>query len=209
MVEISASVLAADLASLRSEITTVETADRLHVDIMDGHFVPNISLGFPIAERIAACTDLPIDIHLMVTNPEQHLERLTQINIRSVTFHTEVTDDAATLCQRLRNEGIVPGIAVNPDTEIETVASVADAADRVTLMGVHPGFSGQSFMSDTVKRIETVGEMSPNQIEVDGGVDTTVSQACIDAGADILVSGSTIFHSSNRNDYIQKLRSVE
>lgn len=209
MVAVSASLLAADLGSLRSELATVNTADRIHVDIMDGHFVPNIALGFPTAERIVTCTERPIDIHLMVSNPERHLKRLTQLNVSSITVHAEVADDVAGVCRQLRTADIVPGIAINPDTELETVESIAEAADRLTLMGVQPGFSGQSFISDTVDRIEAATELFPHRIEVDGGVDTTVSQACIEAGADILVSGSTIFNAADKEESIRQLRTIE
>jgi ribulose-phosphate 3-epimerase len=208
MIAVSASVLAADLGSLCSEVATVNTADRIHVDIMDGHFVPNISLGFPVAERIATCTELPIDIHLMVSNPQQHFTRLTELDVRTITVHAEVADDVAAVCQQLRTEGVVPGIAINPDTELETVESIATAADRLTLMGVDPGFSGQSFIPDTVERIETANRLFPHRIEVDGGVNRRVSQACIEAGADILVSGSAIFQSPDREASIRQLRTT-
>ncbi len=206
MVGISASILAADLASIRTELATVETADRIHIDIMDGHFVPNISLGFSTVESIAACTDLPIDLHLMVSNPEEHSDRLTELDVSSITIHAEISGDVPAILKQLRHDGVTPGIAVNPDTEIEALEPVSDAASRLTIMGVYSGFSGQSFIPDTIKRIERTRELFTHRIEVDGGIDPTVSGDCIRAGADIVVSGSTIFDSPDREQTIRQLR---
>jgi ribulose-phosphate 3-epimerase len=209
MVAVSASVLAADSAALQDEIATVATADRIHLDMMDGHFVPNLAFGFSTAERLTECTDLPIDLHLMVSNPQRHVGRLGELDVASVTVHVETTDDVPTVCEQLRREGKTPGIALNPDTDIEAVKPVVDAADRITVMGVRPGFSGQSFVSGTVGRVERIRQEWSHRIEVDGGVDTTVASACVDAGADILVSGSTIFGSADRQEAIRRLRSSE
>lgn len=209
MVAVSASLLAADAAALRDEIATVATADRIHIDIMDGHFVPNLAFGFPTVERLAECTDLPIDLHMMVSNPQQHVGRLGDLNVESVTVHVESEADIPGICEQLRREGKTPGIALNPNTDIDTIEPAIDTVDRVTVMGVLPGFSGQSFVSDTTSKIEQIRNKGSHRIEVDGGIDTTVAGACVDAGADILVSGSTIFDAVDRENIIQQLRFLE
>jgi ribulose-phosphate 3-epimerase len=145
----------------------------------------------------------------MVSYPQRHVDRLGELDVASVTVHVEATTDVPTVCEQLRREGKTPGIALNPDTDIETIEPVVDAADRITVMAVHPGFSGQSFVSDTVDRVERIRGMGSHRIEVDGGVDTTVASTCVDAGADILVSGSTIFDATDREETVRQLRSPE
>lgn len=209
MVEVSTSILAADTIALQSEINSVKTADRIHIDVMDGHFVPNIAFGFPTIKRVTNYSDLPIDIHLMIANPERYLDRLINLNPTSITVHAEAIDDVQLVYENLNRHEVKLGLAVNPETQLNRIEPVADYIDRITIMGVNPGFSGQSFDSNTIERINVVNKKYNHPIEVDGGVGTDVSGACIDAGADILVSGSTIFESSNREKVIQMLRNVE
>lgn len=209
MVEVSTSILASDTIALQSEINSVKTADRIHIDVMDGHFVPNIAFGFPTIKRVTNYSDLPIDIHLMIANPERHLDRLINLNPTSITVHAEAIDDVQLVYENLNRHEVKLGLAVNPETQLNRIEPVADYIDRITIMGVNPGFSGQSFDFNTIERINVVNKKYNHPIEVDGGVGTDVSGACIDAGADILVSGSTIFESSNREKVIQMLRNVE
>jgi ribulose-phosphate 3-epimerase len=209
MVEVSTSILAADTISLQSEINSVKTADRIHIDVMDGHFVPNIAFGFPTIKRVTNYSDLPIDIHLMIANPERYLDRLINLNPTSITVHAEAIDDVQLAYENLNGHEIKLGLAVNPETQLNRIEPVADYIDRITIMSVNPGFSGQSFDSNTIERIKVANKKYNCPIEVDGGVDTDVFKACIDAGADILVSGSTIFRSSNREKMIRLLRNGE
>lgn len=209
MVEVSTSILAADTIALQSEINSVKTADRIHIDVMDGHFVPNIAFGFPTIKRVTKYSDLPIDIHLMIANPERYLDRLINLNPTSITVHAEAIDEVQLVYENLNRHGVKLGLAVNPETQLNRIEPVSDYIDRITIMGVSPGFSGQSFDSNAIERINMVNKKYNHPIEVDGGISTDVSGACIDAGADILVSGSTIFESSNREKVIQMLRNVE
>lgn len=206
MVQIAPSVLASDLSCLQSELDTVETADRIHVDLMDGHFVSNISFGFPLIDAVTACTTLPVDLHVMVSNPKRHLDRFASLDVNSISVHVEATDAVPAISERLAAQGITPGIALNPSTPIEEIRPFADLVERIVLMGVEPGFSGQPFVRDTIDRIERVNADFTHPIEVDGGIDRSVAGACIDAGADVLVSGSTIFESSDRQRTIRELR---
>jgi len=208
MTEVAASILAADLTALRAELASVETADRIHFDVMDGHFVPNFSLGFSLLEDLTRCTDRPIDVHLMIECPARYLDRITEFDVASVTVHAEATEDVPAVADRLREAGITPGVALNPDTDCEAIEAAAAATDRITVMGVTPGFSGQSFNPATITRIDRLNDAFSNRIEVDGGIDLETAPACVKAGADVLVSGSTVFASDDRTGTVESLQSL-
>lgn len=209
MTQVSASVLAADLANIQTELISVEPVDRLHLDIMDGHFVPNISFGSPLIERIQQLTEKPLDVHLMATQPNKHVRRLLDLDVDSITVHVEAVDDLQALMQTIQKYGIDVGVALNPGTSLGTVESVITAADRVVVMGVEPGFTGQKFTPKVLKKVEKLDTDYNTTIEIDGGITVEYAYQSIEAGADIIVSGSTIFDSSNRKDRIAELRSVD
>jgi ribulose-phosphate 3-epimerase len=209
MPEISASILAADLSNLGAELATVDTADRIHVDVMDGHFVPNISFGFSIIETVQACTSLPIDIHLMVANPLDHIDRLTSLEVESVTVHVEATSKLDEFTDVLAEHDIASGMAINPNTDISKLTEYGDSPERITVMGVQPGFSGQRFQPEVLDRIEYLDNEFTTPIEVDGGITLERAHQSIEAGVDIIVSGSTIFESQNKRETIENLRDVK
>jgi len=208
MTEISPSILASDLSSLASELSTVETADRLHVDVMDGHFVPNIALGFPLVESIRACTSLPVDVHLMIANPIGYVDRIASLPVESATIHVEATDDVRAVAGALRDAGISPGVAINPGTDGAALDGCLEHVDRLTVMGVEPGFSGQEFQRSALERVERFDGRFPGDIEIDGGITAATARESAAAGADIVVSGSTVFDSQNRREMIETLRGV-
>lgn len=208
MTEISASLLGFDLSEVKKILLTLETCDRLHLDIMDGHFVPNISMGFPLVESILDLTELPIDLHLMVTNPLKTIERMPMQDIDSVTAHVEAIEDVDEFIQLTETYEFTTGIAVNPSTQIDAIEHSLEDIDRITVMGVEPGFSGQEFQPEVVGKIESLDKMFTGDIEVDGGVTVNVANQCVNAGVDIVVSGSTISNSDNRVRMISMLRNA-
>lgn len=206
MVQISPSVLAADLASLKSEIATVENSDRLHLDVMDGHFVPNISFGPPVIKSIQRTTSLPLDVHLMATDPSRHIERLIGLPIDSISFHSETTDDLTPLVAEIQRHGMAAGVAISPETSVDAIQPVLDSLDKVVVMGVKPGFTGQTFVPSVLQKVEDLAENNNIVVEIDGGINEQWAEQSIAAGADIVVSGSTIFDSEDREATIRRLR---
>ena len=206
MAQISASVLAADFLALGSELGAVETADRLHLDVMDGHFVPNISFGPSVIEAVQRRSSNPLDVHLMATDPASHVQRLVDLDVESITVHAEATDCLPALAARIRDAGIDPGVAINPETDVAAVESALSDFSRVVVMGVVPGFTGRDFVPTVLEKIEQLAERGGVTVEVDGGIDERWAARSADAGAEIVVSGSTIFGSDDRAATIEALR---
>lgn len=206
MIQISPSILAADLASLGSEIATVEDADRLHLDVMDGHFVPNISFGLPVINSIQHTVSLPLDVHLMTTDPARHIDRLINSPIDSISFHSETTDDFTPLVAEIQQHDIEAGIAISPETSVDTIQPVLDTLDKVTVMSVIPGFTGQTFIPSVLQKVKHLAETGDMTVEIDGGINEQRAGQSVAAGADIIVSGSTIFNSGDRAAAIERLR---
>jgi ribulose-phosphate 3-epimerase len=205
---ITPSILCANLSCLQAEVDTVASADWLQADVMDGHFVPNLSFGAAVIKDLK--TDLPLDIHLMVTNPADRIQEFLDLNVANITFHAEVvssTKDRKELIENIHAGGAKAGIALNPETALDRVGDVLKDIDLLLIMSVHPGFGGQGFIDHVLSQVQTARSAFPDlMIQMDGGINDTTAKKCIDAGANNLVSGSFIFGSKNRTMAIETLR---
>lgn len=211
---IAPSVLSADFGRFNEEIVSIEQyADMVHVDIMDGHFVPNITFGAPVVEKLR--TKLPIDVHLMIENPERYLEDFAKAVEKAhgrrddcyLTVHIETCPHLHLVLQQIRVLGMLPAIALNPATPLSLLEPVLDDCAMVLLMTVNPGFGGQAFIESVVPKIAALRKMRPNlDIQVDGGVSDKTAATVINAGATVLVAGSYIFGAKDREEAIKKLR---
>ncbi|MDP8202166.1 MAG: ribulose-phosphate 3-epimerase [Candidatus Tenebribacter burtonii] len=213
MIKIAPSLLSANFVRLEEEINNIQKAgaDILHLDVMDGHFVPNLTFGLPIIKQIKDIAQIPVDVHLMVNNPEVYLETLGEWNIEYVSFHQEVENHIHRQLKVLQKHGVKAGIALNPATSIETIFPVITDLDFVLIMSVNPGFGGQSFIPFVYDKIEKLrklaNQVNPElEIEIDGGVNNINAPELIRNGTDILVAGSYIFGSDDYKKQIQSLR---
>lgn len=209
-VKIAPSILSADFMNLQKEIESIERAgaDLIHLDIMDNHFVPNLTFGFPIIKQISKITNIPLDVHLMVTNPEDCIKKLSSVPIKYLSFHIEVAPHTNRIVQQIKSFGKKAGVVLNPSTPISQLKNIIQDVDFVLLMSVNPGFGGQSFLPVVYEKIEELKvyrEKYQFLIEVDGGVSNINSTDLINSGVDILVVGSYIFKSENYKQQIQKL----
>ena len=207
--ELVPSILSANFGRLCKEINEVVEAGAkmVHLDVMDGHFVPNITLGPPVVAWIRKCTDAFLDTHLMITNPEQYAEAFVRAGANNITFHIETVKDPADFIRRLRDFGVTVGVTLNPPTPVKTIEKVAPLCDMVLVMTVNPGFGAQEFMDSAAKKCRQVRDIvGPNvRIEVDGGINGKTIALARDYGADTFVAGNAIFAQSDRTAAIKSL----
>ena len=210
---IAPSVLAADFANLQrdSEMLNKSEADWFHIDIMDGVFVPNISFGMPVLKAIAKHATKPLDVHLMIVNPDQYIETFAELGSAVLTVHYEACDHLHRTLQKIKSCGMKAGVALNPHTPIAALESIIKDVDVVCLMSVNPGFGGQSFIEETYAKVRVLKALiqekgSATLIEIDGGVTNKNAKQLIDAGADVLVAGSYVFGAA---DPIQKIAGLK
>lgn len=207
------SILSADFAHLAEEIQDVvaKGADCIHLDLMDGHFVPNLTFGVPVVAALRSCTNLPFDAHLMVEHPETYIDGLAKAGVQYVTVHQEACVHLDRVLQQIREAGMKCGVALNPATPVSTLECVASQVDMILIMSVNPGFGGQKFIPYALTKIRQANELlaaSGNTdavIEVDGGVNTKTVQAVKNAGATFLVAGSAVFGAADRKEAIASL----
>ncbi len=207
---ISPSILSADFARLADEIKAVEEAgaDMLHLDIMDGHFVPNITFGPPVVESIKSVATVPLDVHLMIENPDDYIDDFASVGADILTIHVEACTHLQGTLSRIRKKGIKAAVSINPSTPVESLKYVVDDLDMVLVMSVNPGFSGQKFIPQVMEKIShtrrLVGEGI--DIQVDGGVTPANAARVVDAGANVLVAGSAVFSTDDYGKAISALR---
>jgi ribulose-phosphate 3-epimerase len=211
-VEVVPSILSADFATLANEIAEVESAGvkMLHLDVMDGHFVPNITIGPPVVAKLRKHSSLAFDTHLMISDPARYVEAFAEAGADNITFHIEVTDEPEKLVERIHALGCTAGITLNPETPVESIEKVAPLCDMVLVMTVHPGFGGQEFMDDAARKVVTVRRIvGPDiRVEVDGGIDSETTPIVVAYGADTLVAGNAIFNRPDRRAAIEAIRAA-
>ncbi|MFQ6035406.1 MAG: ribulose-phosphate 3-epimerase [Sedimentisphaerales bacterium] len=211
-IEIAPSILDADFARLADEIAAIESAGVkiVHLDVMDGHFVPNITIGPPVIAKLRRVSSLVFDSHLMISEPAKYAERFVDAGADHITFHVEAAGEPQRLIDRLHELGATVGICVNPETAVERIEGLAPLCDMVLVMTVHPGFGGQKFMLEAAKKVIKVREIvgSKIRVEVDGGIDPKNSPIVVSYGADTLVAGNAIFSKSDRVAAINAIRAA-
>ena len=203
-IQISPSILSADFSELGNDIKRLEEsgADMIHVDVMDGHFVPNLTIGPPVIKSLRKYTKLPFDVHLMIDPVHKYIKDYSDAGADIITFHPEATEDILETINLVKSLKKQVGISLNPDTEIKAAEKHLDKIDLILIMSVYPGFGGQTFINEVVKKIEDLDQIRRERklnfkIEIDGGINFHTSKIAIDAGVDILVSGTTVFKENN------------
>ncbi len=212
-ITIAPSILSADFARLGEEIVAVEKAgaDWIHVDVMDGRFVPNITLGPPVIRSLRKTTKLPFDVHLMIEKPEDHIEAFANAGADTITVHVEASTHLHRTLERIRQLGKRAGVVLNPATHEDTIRYVIGVVDLVLVMSVNPGFGGQSFLRDTLPKVSAIRKMIDASkrkvdLEIDGGINETTAKEAITAGANALVAGNYVFGHASYADAIRTLR---
>ena len=205
-IKISPSILSADFSQLGNEIKRLEEggADMIHVDVMDGHFVPNLTMGPPIIKTLKQCTTLPFDVHLMISPVHKYIKDYADAGADIITIHPEATENLKNSIQYIKSLNKKVGVSLNPETKIDLIANLLNEIDLVLIMSVNPGFGGQKFMPEVLEKIKELTKIKNQKnikfdIEIDGGINFDNNKLAIEAGANILVSGTTIFKNNNGN----------
>jgi ribulose-phosphate 3-epimerase len=212
-IEIAPSILSADFSCLGTQIQAVERggAAILHVDVMDGHFVPNITIGLPVVQSLAKATRLPIDAHLMISEPGRYAEQFVKAGAKMVSVHVEADRHLHRTVMSIRKAGGIPGVVLNPSTPVLSIEEVLPFVDYVLVMSVNPGFGGQKFIEESIDKVRKLSHMIHNRglnvrIEIDGGIDRTNIEKVVAAGAEIIVAGSAIFGTPDPESAVKELR---
>jgi len=216
MAKVAPSILAADFSKLGSEIESVNTADYLHFDVMDGNFVPNISFGFPVLESVRKITDMPLDVHLMIDSPSRYVTEFAKSGSDIITFHVEAegSDKIHHTIGKIHGHGKKAGLSIKPSTPAEAILPYIEIIDLVLVMTVEPGYGGQKFISEMLPKISRVRDVIESrklccELEVDGGINLETAKLCVNAGADVLVAGSDVFMADNKAAHIAKLQQLQ
>jgi ribulose-phosphate 3-epimerase len=208
-IKIAPSLLAADCLRLGEEVESVQRlgVDLLHFDIMDAHFVPNLSFGTPVVEAVAQVATVPLDVHLMLDNPGEYIERFAEAGASIIGFHVEATREPARLIERIHGCGKLASVTLNPGTSARAVVEWLGVVDQVLVMSVHPGFGGQQFIPDVLESVRRIRQHAPSlDIELDGGINARTARLAVEAGANVLVAGTAIFGAADRRQAIEALR---
>ena len=213
MIKIAPSILAADFSKLGQEVLEVEQAgaDWIHIDVMDGHFVPNISFGAVVVDALRPLTNLPLDVHLMIENPDRYIEDFANAGADYITVHVEAAPHLHRTIQLIRSLGVKPGVVLNPHTPVETIQHVLEDIDLVLFMTVNPGFGGQKFIHSVVPKIEQLSQIIRErgldiEIQIDGGINEETIVPCEKAGANVFVAGSAIYSQKDRAAALQGIK---
>ncbi|MBE6891071.1 MAG: ribulose-phosphate 3-epimerase [Ruminococcaceae bacterium] len=209
--QVAPSLLSCDFADIKNEIKTVNSADMLHLDVMDGHFVPNISIGIPVVQSIRKATDMVLDCHLMISDPEKYVPQFAKAGADIITFHVEATENCGKLIDTITELGVKPSLSIKPNTPAEAVFPYLDKLYMVLVMTVEPGFGGQKMITDCLEKVKVIKAEIARRgldtiVQADGGINDETLAMTVESGVDVAVLGSAVFAQSDRNSYIEKIQ---
>ncbi len=211
--QVAPSLLSCDFADIKNEIKTVNSADMLHLDVMDGHFVPNISIGIPVVQSIRKATDMVLDCHLMITDPDKYIPQFAKAGADIITFHVEASADCDKTIDMISEFGVKPSISVKPNTPAEAVFPYLDKLYMVLVMTVEPGFGGQKMIPECLEKVKTIKAEIARRgldtiVQADGGINDETLSMTVESGVDVAVLGSAVFAQKERNSYIEKIQKM-